>query len=549
MKKIALFVLAGIALFGLTACEAFKDMFYFGGSEYKPRSDVSTPPPGDTEAHNAPNGYRYETYVKNNVYRLSATPSSGTPRLLVIPVWFEDSNTYIQTTKKENVREDIQKVYFGTNEETGWRSVSSYYYEESHGAVTLSGTVSEWYNCGQYLNYYAVDDGSAKTSDLVVSAIDWYFTGHSEEHRTDYDYDHDGYLDGVMLIYAAPDYDNDNFKSINPSNKNKTNLWAYCFWIQDQGVNHKNVSNPGPNAYFWASYDFMYNNSAARERAGNSFGSGDTKYATVDAHTYIHEMGHMFGLEDYYDYSDNKYSPAASFSMQDHNIGSHDPFSCYALGWAKAYVPIETTVINLKPFTSSGEVILLSPNASSYNYSPFDEYLLLEYYTPDGLNEFDTLHKYLKDSGKLYPTGPNERGIRLWHVDARLAYIYAGNFSASKMTTDPGYSQRVKLAMSNTYYASNVPDSYLSPLKDEDLSHSYCNYNLLQLIKKNGSGWKSKDSLTSAMLYRDNQTFSMNEAANQFVRSGKLNSGLDLGFSFKVNALNSGYASIEVTKL
>ena len=546
-KKWPLLAILSISVFGLTACEAFKDMFYFGGSNYHPRSDVSTPPPGDTEAHKAPEAYCYGTYIKNNVYRLSSTPSTGTPRLLVIPVWFEDSNIYIQPAKKENVREDIQNVYFGTNEVTGWRSVSSYYQEESHGAVNLTGTVSEWYSCGDYVSNYGVDDGSLKTSDLVVSAVNWYFTGHPEESRKDYDYDGDGYLDGVMLIYAAPDNGNESFISNNPANKNKTNLWAYCFWIQDRNVTHKNVSNPGPNAFFWASYDFMYNSSKARDRAGNSYGSGDTKYTNLDAHTYIHEMGHMFGLEDYYDYSDSKYSPAAGFSMQDHNVGGHDPFSCYALGWGKAYVPVESTIINLKPFTSSGEMILLSPNASSYNYSPFDEYLLLEYYTPDGLNEFDTDHQYLRDARKVYPTGPVERGIRLWHVDARLAYMYAGNFSSSRMTTDPGYTQRVKLAMSNTYYASNVSESYLSPLADED--RSFCNYNLLQLIKKNGSGWKSKDNLTSAMLFRDNQEFSMSSSANQFVKSGKLNSGANLGFSFKVNALNSGYASIEVTKL
>ena len=49
-KKWPLLAILGISVFGLTACEAFKDMFYFGGSTYHPRSDVSTPPPGDTEA-------------------------------------------------------------------------------------------------------------------------------------------------------------------------------------------------------------------------------------------------------------------------------------------------------------------------------------------------------------------------------------------------------------------------------------------------------------------------------------------------------------------
>ena len=537
-KKYAFFAILGVSIFGLTACENFQEMFYFGGNSHGPRSDVSTPPPGDTVAHQAI--YRYEDYAKNNVYRISATPSVGNPKLLVIPVWFQDSSNYIDISKRENVREDIQTTYFGTNDETGWRSVASYYFEESHETINITGTVSEWYEINSYMDSYSNDSGSTKTSNLVKNAVTWYFNSHTD-NRADYDYDGDGYLDGVMLIYAAPDngaLDNDS----------KKNLWAYCFWIQDTSL--KSTTSPGPNAFFWASYDFMYNSSKAQSRAGTRYASGDTKYANLDAHTYIHEMGHMFGLEDYYDYSKHAYSPAAGFSMQDNNVGGHDPFSCYALGWAKAYVPIETTIIDLKPFTSSGEVILLSPNSTSYNYSPFDEYLLLEYYTPDGLNEFDTQHAYLRDSGKRYPTGATERGIRLWHVDARLAYVQAGAYSPERMTTNPNHSQRVHTAMSNTYYASGVQESYLSVFAG-DSDSVYCNYNLLQLIKRSGTGYKSKDFLTTNMLFRDNHEFKMSTSniASQFVNSGKLNSGLDLGFTFKVNALNSTYASIEVTKI
>ena len=161
-----------------------------------------------------------------------------------------------------------------------------------------------------------------------------------------------------MLIYGAPDYGSLDDDS-------RSNLWAYCFWIQDQSV--KSVSSPGANVFFWASYDFMYSSSKAYQRTGKSnYGGGDTTYCSLDTHTYIHEMGHVFGLEDYYDYS-GQYNPAAGFSMQDNNVGSHDPFSSYALGWGKAYIPTETTTINLKPFQDSGEMILLSPNPDSNN--------------------------------------------------------------------------------------------------------------------------------------------------------------------------------------
>ncbi len=57
--------------------------------------------------------------MENNVYALSATPSIGKAKLLVIPVWFTNSSKYIAVDKKEQVRSDIQNAYFGSEEETG----------------------------------------------------------------------------------------------------------------------------------------------------------------------------------------------------------------------------------------------------------------------------------------------------------------------------------------------------------------------------------------------------------------------------------------------
>lgn len=508
-------------------------------SSKEPISDVSTPPAGDLTAHSASSNY--SDFVENSVYALSCTPSKGNAHLLIIPVWFTDSTSFITSEKKESVRSDIEKVYFGTSEEVGWQSVKSFYEEESLGSLTMTGTVSEWYECGQKYTYYGSDDsnetsGVPKTSALVEKATKWYFDNHSSENRRDYDGDGDGYLDGVMLIYAAPDYDTLN-------NDRYDNLWAYCYWIQDYTV--QNPSNPSVNAFFWASYDFMYGKEVASARTGKTYRAGDTSHCTLDSHTYIHEMGHMFGLEDYYDYSNYSYQPAGAFSMQDHNVGMHDPFSSFALGWGKAYIPNESTTIDLKPFATDGEMIILSPSWNAYN-SPFDEYLILEYYTDLGMNGFDTTNQYMKQYGKNYPTGTHDYGIRLWHVDARLVYTMTGEFSASKVTTNPKIaSGRVALMMSNTYYdGDDYSEAYCSVL-----GTSYANYNVLQMIRNNTSAtYKPKDMFSSSSLFKAGSFFSMSKYSKQFVNSGKLNSKTDLGFTFEVNACNSTYASITITK-
>ena len=561
-KKLLLITATSMMAISFTSCDAFKEALTGGSnnggfnfnsqvvaSSKEPIVDVSTPPADNIETKTA--SKTYSDYVKNNAYPLSATPSTGEAKLLVIPVWFTDSNKYVKDANRDAVREDIHDAYFGDIDETGWESVKTYYETESLGALTLTGTVSSWYEPGKNTAYYANDpasetSGCPKTISLVEQATEWYFSNHTSESRSDYDCDKDGYLDGVMLIYAAPDYATLN-------NDRYDNLWAYCYWVQDYSA--LSVANPGVNAFFWASYDFMYGKEVASSRSGNRYCAGDTSHCKLDAHTYIHEMGHMFGLEDYYDYSSRSYSPAGGFSMQDVNVGGHDPFSSFALGWGKAYIPTDSATINLKPFSTSGEIILLTPSWNAYN-SPFDEYILVEYYTDEGLNALDTTYGYMSQYGKSYPMGPKENGIRVWHVDARLLYTATDEFSASKMTTNPSItSGRVLLCMSNTFDdGSDDTAAYLSPLAqdpyDRNYDAKYAEYNLLQMIRNSQyASTKTKDYLSSINLFKKGDTFSMSTYSKQFVNAGKLDSGKDLGFEFVVNACNTAYASISVKKL
>ena len=475
--------------------------------------------------------YTYSDLYKNSTYTVSTTPSVGEANLIVVPIWFTDSSNYILQANKENVREDINTAYFGFDSATGWKSVKTYYEQESHGALTIDGTVTDWYNCNKASSYYGNDDEYlSKTISLVESVTDWFFNSNPAINRLDYDKDQDGYLDGVMLIYGAPDQE--------AGNTSYDNLWAYCYWTQNP--NAQNISKPGANAFFWASYDFLYGQARAEERTGKSGPyHGDTSHCNIDAHTYIHEMGHMFGLCDYYDYS-GQYDPAGGFSMQDSNVGGHDAFSSFALGWGKAYIPSESTTINLAPFATTGEMILLSPNFNEYN-SPFDEYMLLEFYTPTGLNEFDTTYQYFS---RNYPKGSTEMGIRLWHVDDRLFYSSGRSF---KFTTNPSdKSHPVQEAFTNTFDdGTEDTEAYLSPL-----GSSYYNFNQLQIIHNNRNiTYKTTNQFTTSSLFRIGNSFNMNSYRKQFSNIGKLNQDIDLGFSFTVDNITSEYATITITKL
>lgn len=467
--------------------------------------------------------YKYSDMTANSSRNPSSTPSIGDPNLLILPVYFSDSSDFIPEAKKQDVLNDINTAFFGTKDEIGYDSVSSYYTTLSQGKCNLKGTVSEWIDVENSYLDFCVDENSTMT--FCQSLVEKYFTKTNDD-RKKYDLDKNGVLDGVVLVYAVPDYNN----IIRGSTY--TNFWAYTNWIKNP---KKNVDSPVLSNFIWASYDFMYSKRAASSRIGNYYGGGDNTACSLDTHVYIHEMGHMFGLADYYDYS-RKYSPAGGFSMQDCNIGSHDPYSCMALGWASPYIPSESCSITLNTFQSSRDCIILSNKWNSID-SPFDEYLVVEFYSPDGLNKYDHDHSY----EGIRPTGPDECGIRLWHVDARL--LYGTMNDANKFTCDPTIkSNDVAHMMSNTYGGGETK-AYTSPL-----GSAYTKYNLLQLIRNEETEtYQPVNDFDKFSLFKNGSKFSMSTFSRQFPITGKLNQNTVLGWTFTVE-ISGDQAKINLTR-
>ena len=483
------------------------------------------------------NKYSYKDYSNNPYYGVDYCPTIVEPRILVIPVWFTDSSSYMTDTGKMQVRDDIRKAYAGTDFETGWNSVSSFYEKESEGKCKLQATISEWYpdtNKSSY--YYDGEDGLFRTMELLERAVEWYFTNNPEDSKTNYDLDKNGQYDGVMLIYGSPDY------SVLPSidSTDKSNMWAYCNWTYNEPS--QDLNNPSVNVYFWASYDFMYSNgTSAKSRTGKSeSGSGDTSHCFVDAHTFIHEMGHVLGLEDYYDYSRGGYCPAGAFSMQDYNVGGHDPYSLMAFNWVDPIVIHRDCTIELKTFQDSHELILLS-NTSTYSGSPFDEYMLVELYSPTGLNEFDSTYQYQG----AYPKGIGKLGIRLWHVDARLAYFQGNEVITNEMYNDPtNPDYKVNHAFSNTYEDRD----YGSVLGKYNSQFYY--YNILQLIRNDTkANYKNKRRVKEADLFYEGDSYKQFDFSSQFINGNRLNNMESLNWSFKINSISESSASITFTHL
>ena len=278
--------------------------------------------------------------------------SLGTQNILVIPVMFKN----YKETATDAFRQSIFQTYYGKAEDTGWESLSSYYYKSSFGNLLLNGTVSEWFDYGLTTDEYVALTSTDvygkevanfdQTLDVLDKAIAWYKNRYKTDCK-EFDNDNDGRIDGVWLVYSAPSMEN------NPNMGQK--FWAYTFSKYGQSSDRE---SPIPFRYCWASIDFL------------------SKGFRNDAHTIIHETGHMLGLDDYYDIN-GSVSPCGGTVMMDCNIGDHDSFSKFGLEWVNPYLVSGDCTIDLLPATTSGECVIL-PTDAGFNGSAYDEYILLE---------------------------------------------------------------------------------------------------------------------------------------------------------------------------
>ena len=413
-------------------------------------------------------------------------PNSGSIKSLVIPVWFSNSSSMI--SDRDMVREKLNIAFNGAHQENGWNSVKTYYYELSNHTLNYNATITNWYEAEQPFSYY--DDNSTNKKQLVLNAVDWYFTNNPSDSRSSYDSDHNGVYDSICILYGSNESDTGMVRFENYSNATDSD-------------------HPGVKYHMWASVFEALD---------------DTNHSDADSHVFIHETGHMLGLMDYYDYGGDT-RPAGGFNMQEHTTGSHEAFSITALGWGKVIVPETDTVIELEDYESSHVAILLSNHPEGAN-SPFDEYMLLELFAPTGTKKFDATYKWKG----FYSNGPQEAGVRLWHVDARLTQFGSSGYSTN-LVTDPTLG-RVTEAFTNTSTGTN---------HGSKLGEEYNRYSILFNIRNNAPEEDSIGShikvINETHLFRSGDSFRWSDFTNQFPDGNKMDNGETFSWAFSVDSI------------
>lgn len=486
MKK-KVFTLFSLATFTclLSSCFFFRSESSFSTSQNTARPEYTYTKTykdwiGEGFSTSSTAGYRY-------------LPSTGNAKILVIPIQFSD---YTFTNYELN---RIQKGFFGDSTNTGWESVASYYYKSSYGQLNIDGAVTDVISLNMSSTQFTTNYNSYSgdyTSVVLETALQTLYEEQSYDFSS-YDLDGDGYLDAVWMVYSAP----------YSSSTSSSALWAFTTWDQnktDIGGGYKAC------CYSWASVDFLVRNVSSTSALSSS--------DNADCHTFIHETGHMMGLDDYYSYDadgiTNTDSPVGGIDMMDFNIGDHCAYSKYFLGW------IQPTVIDADYIASNGNTVTLNAltdtsttenkaylipcykdGSMAYNGTAYDEYLLIEYSTPTGLNELDSSTRYVNG---LY--GYTKKGVLVYHVNASIGKLVANRSGTAVWDGNyydevPEYTGQSGWGTSYLYYYiySNTRSYSYNTLTD---ASTYYRGRLISLMPEDETktstrtnGYSSNDSL------------------------------------------------------
>ena len=335
--------------------------------------------------------------------------SVGEVETLTLLIDFKDYRA--ETVSPTLTRERISENIYGAGTKTAksfapYESLRSYYRRASEGKLTVKGRVLGWHGLSKERARYeprkanvnlpptqrerlqAIYDQKALFA-MVSEALEAHDATHD---YSKYDNDNDGDLDLVKILYAGPHTGWGSF------------WWAYRWEFFIKEARKKLFDGKRVKQFV-----FQFVNTRGPDKDD------------FDPRVLLHEMGHAFGLADYYDYDSEKGPPGGvgGLDMMDANLGNHNAFSRWLLGW------IEPTIVGsgrpvLRRLTASGSLhsaskaIAIFPGLARAD-APASEMFIVE-----------NRHRTGNDGGASEMPGD---GLLVWHVDASLNH--AGDDFAS----------------------------------------------------------------------------------------------------------------------
>ena len=160
-----------------------------------------------------------------------------------------------------------------------WESLATFYNKSSYGKSVFEGAVlPTWVTYEGTSAQFMSKSGGNLGPYASDYARNWYIAEYAKENHGAlgadakplkyFDNNGDGFIDLIWIVYSHPTGSTEDW-------------WAYVTYTG----NSSNKTKPTVKTLGFASIDWM-----------------DKAFGGYDPHTFIHETGHTYGLDDYYDY-------------------------------------------------------------------------------------------------------------------------------------------------------------------------------------------------------------------------------------------------------
>ena len=238
--------------------------------------------------------------------------------------------------------------------------------------------------------------------------------------------------------------------------------------------------------------------------------------------------------------------------MQSHNMFDWNSYSKLSVGWVDPIVVTgnsDEVTITISAAATKGDCIVIPADYSEWNRSAFDEYFLIELFSPKGLNKDDWAN-WERHYNKL-----GNGGIRLYHVDARLfevesPYGTGQEIDYSKIPTNYYQHKYVHIGPNNSLDYTAPTYGYYNAKACKDFKH-------LAVIQATGidtfGGEDGKlDALGKDDLFKTGDVFTFDKYSHFLSKSGVKRTTMDKGNKFPYTiefvSVTADKATVKITK-
>lgn len=480
-----------------------------------------------------PVGITNELYDLRKSQDRQALPSQGEANILVVPVTFKNDAQFgnaVDLVFNSSDLKQIDKIY-NDGSRLYYPSVNSFYKESSFNKLSLNGVVAPVVEFNEaFIDFIArASYGSASLASLHAEVLDYVINYLFVETQTyyigDFDSDNDRKIDCVNILY--------NFPPTVAIGDEYIDADIYSFLYSSEVFFHDTLREDIPvNSYIPVTELLR-----KAEPNGSAY------------HYIVSKIGLCLGLDNYADMNPHpstgiRRAPLAYKDLIDGEVGDHNSFSKYQLGWITPKLinvdDFEESTINLDPAVD-GDCVIIHKG----RHSLFSEYLVVDLYTPTGLNKYDVEHHPVSPTSSF-----SETGIRVYKVDARLARGYGNSFVPYVGEIDLNASFTLSNGVKHNYvYDYRFTNSYVNDYHDAGIQDTTPLIALLDSFGFNrhitGASVDLYDQeYTNAMLFKQGDSFGTEDQIEGSYYNYKLNDGRLLGLTFTVSNLTDESASI-----